>query len=532
MNLKLLSIRDYLRNSINAYSLDKHSMRMRSLLRKSKSSQLYSRQIMVEAGQPKSNQLALSIFLPVLQETLDAGTVFFDIGSANSLVKFKAILRQYCAPIHRLSGARLLYIQTPDNPSAKVKEIAHQFQTTAVTPELLEQLTYRNIVIGDLIYDTYLRRTNLPTIDLLSSEYRKVLIEAISLVDYWFDHLAIENVAAICVSHCVYLGAIPARVGMYLGAQVFQVNTQAIYRVTDEFPHAYTDYVNYRKEFLKLPAEIREAGVKKAEERLDLRFKGEVAVDMPYSTKSAYTRVPQVLGTEIMQSSRLKVLIAIHDFYDSPHAYGNNFYPDFYIWLYRLNELSLELDYDWYIKTHPDIQGPGNSVLSEFIEESNGFTLIPSDTSHHDLIRDGIDCVLTVFGTIAMEYPYLGRTVVNASRSNPHVAYGFSITPRDKSDYEEIIRNLSQYSSIKVNKEEILEYYFMHNIQGLQSWVFRDQAKLLDEIGGYDASNSSRIYSYFLDNLNRWDSADYGRAIKAFLNSKEIRLGSNHFMAN
>lgn len=529
---KLLSIGDYLRNSINAYSLDKHSMRMRSFLKKSKSSQLYSQQIMVEAGQPKSNQLALSIFLPVLQETLDAGAVFFDTGSANSLAKFKAILRQYFSPIQRLSGAAFLYIQTTYNPSARVKEIVNQFQSNAVTPELLEQAKYRNIVIGDLVYDTYLRRTNLPTIDMLNSEYRKVLIEAISLVDYWFDYIANKNISAICVSHCVYLGAIPARVGLHLEVQVFQVNTQAIYRVTDEFPHAYTDYVNYRKEFLKLPPDIREAGMKKAEERLDLRFKGEIAVDMPYSTKSAYTRKPQLMGTGIIQNNRLKVLVAIHDFYDSPHSYGNNFYPDFYNWLYRLNELSLELDYDWYIKTHPDIQGPGNSVLSEFIEQSNGFTLIPSDTSHHDLIRDGIDCVLTVFGTIAMEYPYLGRTVVNASRSNPHVAYDFSITPRDKSHYEEIIRNLRKYCSIKVNREEILEYYFMHNIQGLQSWVFRDQAKLLDEIGGYNASNSSRIYSYFLDTLNRWDNAEYEHAIKAFLNSKEIRLGSNHFMAN
>ena len=72
----------------------------------------------------------------------------------------------------------------------------------------------------------------------------------------------------------------------------------------------------------------------------------------------------------------------------------------------------------------------------------------------------------------------------------------------------------------------------MHNIHGLQSWIFRDQAKLLDEIGGYDASNSSRIYSYFLDSLNRWNGTDYEGAIKAFLNSKEIRLGSSHFMAN
>jgi len=532
VNSKLLSKKNDLNNIMNAYSLDIHSMRMRFKLRKFKSSKVNSRQIMVEAGQPKSNQLALSLFLPVLQQSLGASPVFFDFGPLNSLTRFKAILRQYFSPIQRLSGSAILYIPISPKPTSKIQVVADQYLNSVVTPELLEQVTYRNIVIGDLIYDTYLRRTNLPTIDLQSGEYRKVLIEAISLVDYWFDYFANHAVAAICVSHCVYLGAIPARVGSNLEVQVFQVNTQAIYRVTAEFPHAYTDFVSYKEEFQKLPQEVRQAGLVTAKKRLDLRFSGQVAVDMPYSTKSAYSQVSQALGTQIVQNSRLKVLVAIHDFFDSPHSYGNNFYPDFYIWLYRLNELSLDLDYDWYIKTHPDIQGPGNSVLSEFIEQSNGFRLIPSNTSHHDLIRDGIDCVLTVFGTIAMEYPYLGRTVVNASRSNPHVAYNFSVTPSDKSHYEEIIRNLEQYCSIEVNKEEILEYYYMHNIHGLQSWVFRDQTKLLDEIGGYDASNSSRIYSYFLAGHNRWDSADYERAIKAFLNSKEIRLGKSHFRAN
>jgi hypothetical protein len=492
---------------------------------------MYSGQIMVEAGQPKSNQLALSLFLPVLQESLGASPVFFNIGPANSLTRIKAILRQYFSPIQRLSGSGILYIQTSLKPSNKIQATVEQYLESVTTPELLEQVIYRDITIGDLIYDTYLRRTNLPTIDLQSSEYQKVLVEAIGLVDYWLDYFANQRVAAICVSHCVYLGAIPARVGVNLGAQVFQVNTQAIYRVTAEFPHAYTDFANYKEEFQKLPKEIREAGLASAKRRLDLRFSGQVAVDMPYSTKSAYLPESHTDSAFIAKSERLKVLVAIHDFYDSPHAYGNNFYPDFYIWLNRLNELSYEVDYDWYIKTHPDIRGPGADILEEFIGVSNDFRLIPPETSHHDLIRSGIDCVLTVYGTIAMEYPYLGRVVVNASRCNPHVAYSFSVTPKDRSDYEAIIRNLKQHCSSMVNRDEILEYYFMHNIQNLQSWVFRDQAKFLDEIGGYDASNSSGIYSYFLDSVNRWEMIEYARAIKAFLNSTEIRLGNSHFRA-
>ena len=445
--------------------------------------------------------------------------------------KSKAASRQFFSPINRLARGNFLYIGIPESPSVKIRKLLDRFQISSNTPELIELMEYREIIIGDLIYDTYLRRTNLPTIDSGSIVFRQILAEAITIVDFWFDYFAKEKVAAICVSHCVYLGAIPARIGVHFGADVFQVNTHSIYRVTAEYPHAYTEFVNYKKEFQKLPDEIRVNGLAQARDRLALRFSGEIGVDMPYSTKSAYSLDSRPANSASIESKRLKVLVAVHDFFDSPHSYGNNFYPDFYIWLNRLNELSLQVDYDWYIKTHPDIQGPGESVLNEFLLQSNDFALIPADTSHHDLIRDGIDCVLTVFGTIAMEYPYLGKTVVNASRANPHVAYDFSITPMNKMDYERTILNLKQFCSNTVNKEAILEYYFMHNIQRLQCWLFLDEDKLLDEIGGYDASNSSKIYSYYLSGQNSRSNADYERAITAFLRSSEIRLSHHHFNA-
>jgi len=529
VNSSFSSIKKYLKDTLDAYSLDTHSIRMARFLRKIKNPKLGQQQILVEAGQPKSNQLALSIFLPIAQKYLGAHSVFYEVGTNSFFPKLKTLIRQFCSPINHLAGAKFLYIGMPKSPSVKIEELIDQFQISSNTPELIEDIEYREIVIGDLIYDTYLRRTNLPTIDLGSIVFRQILAEAISLVDFWFYHFAKGNVTAVCVSHCVYLGAIPARVGVHFGIHVFQVNTQAIYRVTAEYPHAYTEFVNYREEFLKLPNGIRKNGLALAQERLHLRFSGEIAVDMPYSTKSAYSLGSQPTNSVIRKSERLKVLIAVHDFFDSPHSYGNNFYPDFYIWLQRLNELSLKVNYDWYIKTHPDIQGPGEMVLKEFLVHSNDFTLIPSDTSHHDLIRDGIDCVLTVFGTIAMEYPYLGKTVVNASRVNPHVAYNFSITPMDKIEYENTILNLKDFCSHAINKEEILEYYFMHNIQRLQNWVFLDPERLLDEIGGYDESNSSKIYSYFLLGQNRWSNADYQHAISAFLRSSEIRLNYDHF---
>ena len=36
------------------------------------------------------------------------------------------------------------------------------------------------------------------------------------------------------------------------------------------------------------------------------------------------------------------------------HCFGNNFFTDHYEWLDSLGRISNEVDYDWYIKCHPN----------------------------------------------------------------------------------------------------------------------------------------------------------------------------------
>jgi hypothetical protein len=115
--------------------------------------------------------------------------------------------------------------------------------------------------------------------------------------------------------------------------------------------------------------------------------------------------------------------VAVHDFFDSPHSYGDNLHPDFLIWLEEIGELSSELDYDFYLKTHPDVLGNTHQVVADFNERYPKFRVLPPSASHHQLLAEGIDVALTVYGTIAVEYPFLGRPVVNASLNNPHSAY-------------------------------------------------------------------------------------------------------------
>ena len=142
------------------------------------------------------------------------------------------------------------------------------------------------------------------------------------------------------------------------------------------------------------------------------------------------------------KDSEIKILVATHDFFDSPHSYGFNFYPDFYVWLETLGRISEKTNYKWYLKTHPDPIGDSDKVLIELEKRFPKFEVIPSDTSHHELIKNGINIALTVFGTIGWEYPALGIPTINASKNNPHSKFNFSITPNNRIEYEMILLNL------------------------------------------------------------------------------------------
>ena len=335
-----------------------------------------------------------------------------------------------------------------------------------------------------------------------------------------------KNIAAVCVSHSIYLIALPARIAIKYGVQAFQVNAQSIYRLTFEYPCAGTNTKNYRQTFVKLPKNIQELGIVAAQNQLKRRFSGEVGVDMPYSRASAYSTINNNLRF-LKENSKFKVLIAIHDFYDAPHAFGTHFYPDFYLWLEALAKIARDLDYEWYIKTHPDTRGQGAQIIKKFTNNNGKFIYLSPDTDHHSLIKEGIGIALTVCGTIGSEYPYLGVPVLNASINHPHNGYKFSITPNSKIEYESIVRNLRELS-YEISKKDILEFYFMHNIYKVKSWIFIDFERCIKEIGGYDNYIYQEILEYYLYTNNKFPVDIIRNALLSFLKSNSVCLDQIH----
>ncbi|MCX6116139.1 MAG: hypothetical protein NT027_01245, partial [Proteobacteria bacterium] len=302
------------------------------------------------------------------------------------------------------------------------------------SPEDLEKFEVEGVVIGDLIYDTYLRETNSATVDFRDPDFKRVFSECISIYrDLWDLFLELQ-ITAVCISHCVYQYAISARIATHFEIPAFQVTGEHVYRMSKQNSHAYTEFKYFKRQFQALPLDEQRVGVELAKARLELRFQGQIGVDMPYSTQSAFEVVSEHTWQGFPKDGKLRILVATHDFFDSPHSYGNNFYPDFLIWLDSLGKISELTDYHWFLKTHKDSVADDSEIFSSLLQKYPKFHMLDPRISHHEIIAEGIDLALTVFGTIAMEYPYFGVPVINASENNPHVSFDFSITPRDKNE--------------------------------------------------------------------------------------------------
>jgi hypothetical protein len=216
------------------------------------------------------------------------------------------------------------------------------------------------------------------------------------------------------------------------------------------------------------------------------------------------------------------VLICTHCFYDNPHGYGGFLFEDFHEWLRFLGRISHRTDYDWYLKVHPDPLPATYDIVNEVVSDFRRMTVVPHETSHHQLAKEGIDVVLTGYGTVGHEYPLMGVPVVNAGY-NPRVAYGFNVHPTTVAEYEQTLLSLhSLHLDVDVN--EVYEFYFMHhNFTLTDDLIFPSYRRMLSDLS-FQERVGPAIYEYFLDGLTESKHREIIERIQRFIDSGSDNL--------
>jgi len=407
----------------------------------------------------------------------------------------------------------------------QARYIARKIYAQLFTKNDIEKIAIRGVKVGDLIYDSYLQKYRKPTIEIRTPDFFRFLAEVVDLFLFWERFFQQNKIAAINVSHCVYILAIPLRIAIHHGIPAFQFNATHVYRLSKKNLFAYNDFFNFRTRFSQLPRLIKNRGLRKAKKQIQRRLNGEIGVDMSYSKKSAFG----IPGNRrlLRSSAKKKVLIATHCFFDSPHSYGDNIFPDFYEWLEFLGGISKETNYDWYIKTHPDYLSGTMEVIESFVRRYSNIILLPADSSHHQIVSEGINLALTVYGTIGFEYAMLGIPVINASKNNPHIAYSFNLHAKSIKHYKKLLTDPQTFLH-RPYKRDIYEYYFMKNIYNNENLFFKDYRKTVADLGGYDKQFSPDVYKIWLTEWSQKRHKKILKGIKNFILSSNYRMENKH----
>lgn len=408
----------------------------------------------------KKEKLKIEFFYFPLYKTIAQNSFFFK----------KNIIK-----IYRSFGCELGITSIGKKMSAqKLKEVEKLFKSIKNDSELINY-KYKNILLGDLIYDSTLRSYQIPTTSIKEKKLKEKFFEAhliFEIIELYLKNNKVKYLIPSDITYNQY--GIICRICNYNSIKIFTLRNLG--RGLTNFKLASYDtitqsnqnpYYKYKKIFKKnFINHDRKIALTIGKKKLMQRLKGNVESGIEYITQSPFTIKKRNNSKKyLFKNNKCKVLLALHNFYDSPHKYRNLFYKDYLEWAIETIEILNKKEVNIYIKFHPlkidnSTELVTHKIIINKIKNMSNVKIIDSKINYYDLINNNLDFAITCHGTIANELPYFGVKVINCG-DNPHINYKFCINPKSKSDYVNYLHNLEKIK-LKINKDEIYEFYFMN----------------------------------------------------------------------
>ena len=347
------------------------------------------------------------------------------------------------------------------------------------------------IVIGDLIYDYYLRDTGSYTVDLSDKRLYQTIYKALLMRRIYEVYFQRNSVSALVLFHKVYLSmGILVRHAYKNNIPVFSLvggPKLAFCRSSPNMPHTY-NYQEYKRIFDGLDG--KEEKRAKARMTLEKKFSGGKIIN--YGQAYSGYKNPDEGVKVLKQSTNPKILVFLHCFDDAPHGYREMIFCDFWEWINFLLYYASQTDFEWYVKPHPGTVGTRDGeVIPRLKVKYPKINFLNKQVSNLALIREGVKALFNVHGTVGHEFAYFDIPVVNAG-DNPHISFDFNIHCKTKDELREAIYSADRLS-VNCKKEDIEAFFYMHHFyydDRLESIDFGDNRHQFGSAG-------QNMYKYF-----------------------------------
>ena len=348
------------------------------------------------------------------------------------------------------------------------------------------------IVIGDLIYDTYLRFYERHTIDDLSDSKLKELI-FFSINNFFLIKNFIEkySISTLFTTYTSYTNhGLAVRICLDKKIPVYTIgdDSSIVQQISREYPYSVCKYWEFKN--IKLAETLQN----EIENELNYRFSGGIDNAISYMKVTSFTKL-NVEKYSFDDRRNRNVIIYVHDLFDSPHWLKKFQFQDYFKYITELSEqIKNDIFTRYYIKLHPNAGNISNEVVINYLTDlaSDSITILPLEITNNEIISFRPDLVVTVNGTVGLEMACFNIPVV-ALVDNLYMNFSFVHSCLNLNEYYSVIKGEIPYK-VKFNKEEIYSYYYQAYKQNLIQFD--------NEILPYLNSGSYIDLDDFLDDFN------------------------------
>lgn len=358
------------------------------------------------------------------------------------------------------------------------------------------------ILIGDLIYDSYLRFKPEASVNIKDKYLCIVIWQALRNIDVAKKYFKRDKPKILLTSYSTYIQhGITVRIALSFGTKVYSFGNFKEFgkELTFEDYYHTVNCDDYYDNFSTL--KDKTLLLKKAETALTKRLHGYKDLATAYMKKSAYI-VDKKLD---MPDVKDKVVVFLHDFFDSPHIYGDMVFPDFLTWVETTIEIFEENNIPFILKPHPNQIDDSAKVIKRLKKRYPNLQFVSPKITNRQLVDGGIKLGVSVYGTVAHELVYMGVPIVLCGK-NPHSSFNFIFEAKSLNEYNNLLQNYLNLSIGKEKKYEVEAFYFMHNMN--QSKETEDLMKMFiklfykyKQFEIYEKMQENKTFQEFINKL-------------------------------
>ena len=343
--------------------------------------------------------------------------------------------------------------------------LAYKFFKKIKSKEELLNHNFNGIKCGDLIYDSYMRYNNKPTIDINDFNLIFYITDCYNHINYYTNLARNETLIAYYSTYSTYIShGIPVRVFSKFGIKTFTFGYFKVKnfhlklkKLTSEDTIQTKPYWNFKNIFDSLKEKEKEKYAALGYKEFGKRFKG--SNDLSYMKSNQYSN--RYVSPPL--KFQLDGVVFIGDFFDSQHIYRSMVFNDLYEWLIYTIDLVVKHNLNVGFKPHPNQLEKSRKIINKLKNNYSKVIWIDPHVSNNVIFKSGIKYGISVYGSVLQELAYNKISPISCG-DNPTSSFDFVFEATTKSEYKKLILNPYNLLQPEDVEKQIGAFYYMYHI--------------------------------------------------------------------